>query len=90
MAGGVVLITAGVDVQDDRLEVELVGWGRDEESWSVDYRTLYGDPSSPGVWGELDAYLGETWKALARNRDARQGGLCGLWRASYAGGLYFL
>ena len=58
---GVVLITAGVDVQDDRLEVEIVGWGRDEESWSVDYRTIYGDPASPGVWGDLDAYLNETW-----------------------------
>ncbi len=59
---GVVLLTAGVDVQDDRLEVEIVGWGRDEESWSIDYRTIYGDPSSPGVWGDLDAYLNETWK----------------------------
>ena len=32
---GVALITAGVDVQADRLEVEIVGWGRDEESWSI-------------------------------------------------------
>jgi phage terminase large subunit GpA-like protein len=30
---GVTLITAGVDVQADRLEMEIVGWGRDEESW---------------------------------------------------------
>lgn len=58
---GVVLITAGVDVQDDRLELEIVGWGRDEESWSLDYQTLYGDPSSPAVWAELDASLKETW-----------------------------
>jgi len=34
---GAALITAGVDVQADRLEVELVGWGRDEESWSIAY-----------------------------------------------------
>ena len=32
---GVALITAGVDVQADRLEMEIVGWGRDEESWSI-------------------------------------------------------
>lgn len=51
------LLTAGIDVQDDRLEVEVVGWGKDEESWSVDYRTIYGDPSSPGVWNDLDQLL---------------------------------
>jgi len=58
---GVVLLTAGVDVQDDRLEVEIVGWGRDEESWSIDYRTLWGDPAGPAVWGDLDSVLKETW-----------------------------
>src|SRR3546814_5044416 len=42
-AGGVYL-TAGVDVQKDRLVVEIVAWGRGLESWSVDYRTLSGDP----------------------------------------------
>jgi len=57
----VVLLTAGVDVQDDRLEIEIVGWGRNEESWSIDYRTLYGDPASPTVWGDLDSVLNETW-----------------------------
>ena len=56
-----VLITAGIDTQDDRLEIEIVGWGRDQESWSLDYRTIYGDPSSPQVWGQLDAVLSETW-----------------------------
>jgi phage terminase large subunit GpA-like protein len=53
----VLLLTAGVDVQDDRLEIEVVGWGKDEESWSVDYRQIYGDPSSPGVWNDLDQLL---------------------------------
>lgn len=58
----VVLLTAGVDVQDDRLELEIVGWGRDEESWSVDYRTLYGDPSTPQLWQDLDAILSQTFQ----------------------------
>jgi len=57
----VVIITAGIDVQDDRLEMEIVGHGRDQETWSLDYKILYGDPSSPGVWGLLDAALSETW-----------------------------
>lgn len=58
----ILLLTAGVDVQDDRLEVEIVGWGKDEESWSLDYRTLYGDPSSPAVWQDLDNILGQQFE----------------------------
>lgn len=54
---GVLLVTAGVDVQGDRLEVERVGWGIDDESWSLEYEVLYGDPSAPELWAELDAYL---------------------------------
>lgn len=59
---GVLMLTAGVDVQDDRLEVEIVGWGRDEESWSLDYRTVYGDPSSPAVWSDLDSILAQEFE----------------------------
>ena len=58
----VVLLTAGVDVQDDRLEVEIVGWGRDDESWSIDYRTIYGDPSGPAVWQDMDSILGQQFE----------------------------
>lgn len=53
----VLLLTAGVDVQDDRLEVEIVGWGMGEESWQIDYRVIYGDPSSPRIWGQLDEVI---------------------------------
>jgi phage terminase large subunit GpA-like protein len=53
----IVVVTAGVDVQDDRLELEIVGFGRDEESWSLDYKTLYGDPSTPHLWNDLDNIL---------------------------------
>ncbi len=58
---GVMVVTAGIDVQDDRIEVECVGWGRSEESWSLDYRTLYGDPSTPQLWQDLDAHLATKW-----------------------------
>lgn len=54
---GVAVITAGVDVQDDRLEIEVKGWGRNEESWSLDYIILRGDPSAPQLWAELDRVL---------------------------------
>ena len=53
----VVLVTAGVDVQGDRLEIEVKGWGVGEECWSLDYRIFYGDPAQDLVWRELDAYL---------------------------------
>lgn len=54
---GVALITAGVDTQNDRLEVEVVGWGKDEESWSLAYSVIPGDTSRPEVWAELDKLL---------------------------------
>lgn len=53
----VLLMTAGVDVQDDRLEIEIVGWGRGEESWSIAYEAMYGDPSSAELWNRLDIML---------------------------------
>lgn len=53
----VVVVTAGVDVQGDRLEVEIKGWGIGEESWSLDYKQIFGDPAQPQIWQELDAYL---------------------------------
>ncbi len=39
----VLVLTAGVDVQDDRFEVEVVGWGVDKESWGIKYQVIYGD-----------------------------------------------
>ena len=56
---GVLVITCGVDVQADRLEVERVGWGTDEESWSLDHYIINGDPSDPNTWARLDAYLAQ-------------------------------
>lgn len=56
---GVLVITAGVDVQADRLEMEIRGWGLGEESWGIDYLTLHGDPNRPEVWQALEDVLGE-------------------------------
>lgn len=50
---GVCLLTMGVDIQKDRIELEVVGWGIGLESWSVDYKTLVGDTSLNEVWQEL-------------------------------------
>jgi len=53
----VVILTAGVDVQDNRLEISVIGWGRDDESWVISHVTLYGDPSTPQLWTSLDSQL---------------------------------
>lgn len=56
--GGMIL-TAGIDVQHDRLEVIIRAWGRGEESWLVLYDKLYGNTIliDDKVWRELDAVL---------------------------------
>lgn len=51
------ILVAGVDVQDNRLEISIVGYGRDDESWVIDHITLYGDPSTPQLWTALDSIL---------------------------------
>jgi len=60
-AGGLVL-TAGVDMQQDRLECEVVAWGHGEESWSIDYAVFWGDPLQHDVWDELEDYLSQTFQ----------------------------
>ena len=58
---GVLFLTAGADVQKDRIEVEVVAWGRGKESWSVDYLVLDGDTARPEVWSRLDEILARDW-----------------------------
>ncbi len=54
---GALLLTAGVDVQDNRLAVLIVAWGEGEECWVVYWGELYGDPALPEVWVQLDALI---------------------------------
>lgn len=49
--------TAGVDVQGDRLEVQILAWGKGEEIWAARYEILSGDPAQRRVWDELDVLL---------------------------------
>lgn len=62
LTNNVLVLTAGVDVQDDRLEIEVVGWGVDKESWGIEYKAFYGDPGQDAVWNQLDEYLSRQWK----------------------------
>lgn len=61
----VLVLTAGVDVQADRIEVEIVGWGKNQRSYGIQYARFYGDPEMPAgaspqlppVWGTLLQFL---------------------------------
>ncbi|MGV6478785.1 phage terminase large subunit family protein [Pantoea agglomerans] len=59
---GVAVLTAGIDTQNDRLEIEVVGWGRDEESWSIAFDVIEGDLETAEPWLRLDAYLKQIWR----------------------------
>ena len=54
---GVLMLVAGVDVQADRIELEILGIGEGEETWSIDYVVLSGDPLQGLVWQMLDSHL---------------------------------
>jgi phage terminase large subunit GpA-like protein len=51
------VLTAGIDVQADRVECEVVGWGKDDQSWSIDYIILRGNPALPEFWLGVDEML---------------------------------
>lgn len=57
----VLVITAGVDVQRDRLEIVFLGWSRDEV-FILGQSVIYGDPMADDVWSELDDALRTVWK----------------------------
>ena len=60
----VMFLTCGTDVQDNRLECSIVGWGRDDESWVIEHVTLYGDPSTPQLWSALDSVIFKTYDTV--------------------------
>ena len=55
------ILTFGADTQDDRIECEVVGWGKAEESWSIEYKIFHGDTSKPDVWKIFDEFLLKTY-----------------------------
>ena len=66
----VIILTAGVDVQDNRLEISIIGWGRDDESWVISHSTMYGDPSTPQLWTALDSHLMQQYETESGRRLA--------------------
>lgn len=54
---GVLFLTAGVDVQKDRLEITVWGWGRKRYKWRIEHKIFHGDPTRETVWSDLTEYL---------------------------------
>lgn len=59
---GVLLLTMGMDTQDNRLEYEVVGWDRNGQSWGISRGVIPGRADAPGVWEEVDALLDREWR----------------------------
>jgi len=58
---GGLFLTAGADVQKDRIEVDVWAWGRGLESWLVEHVIIDGGPEHQAAWDRLAALLGRTW-----------------------------
>ncbi len=60
---GVVFLTSGIDVQADRLEIVVRGWGRNKISWFIDHRVFIGTTSNlnDACWQELESYINESF-----------------------------
>ena len=58
---GALFLTAGADVQKDRIEVSVWAWGRGLTSWLVEHIVIDGGPDSEVAWQQLTALLGRTW-----------------------------
>lgn len=56
-----VVLTCAVDVQDDRLELEVKAWAEGHESFAVDFKILHGDPAKPALWESLDQALQQSY-----------------------------
>ncbi len=57
----VLVLTGAVDVQSNRLEVTVMGWGPDMERWVIDHLVLWGSPAEDAVWRDLEGVLQSTF-----------------------------
>lgn len=80
------VLTAGVDVQANRLELAVYGWGAGEETWTIAHHRIYGDPEFEDVWQRLETLLAKPY--------AREGGgefrirACGIDSSAFTHAVY--
>ena len=58
----VLLITAGVDIQHDRAEVQYLGWGMGDETFVLDHLKIPGDPTGARLWAALREALDRSFR----------------------------
>lgn len=68
---GCLVLTAGVDTQDDRLEIQVLGHGKGDKTYTLDYHILPGNPADDGLWDRLAEYLNAVEFANAQGRTLR-------------------
>lgn len=54
---GALVLTAGVDIQRNRWEIAVWGWGRGLESWTVEHKVIEGNPANEEDWEPVTEYL---------------------------------
>jgi phage terminase large subunit GpA-like protein len=73
---GALILFSGVDVQADRWEISVWGFGRNMESWTVDHHIIYGNTMAEDDWQLLTQYLQRTYpQAWGRGRSLRLSGI---------------
>jgi phage terminase large subunit GpA-like protein len=60
---GAVILTAGGDTHEDRVEISTIGWGSRGECWVIDHTVLWGDTKQDDVWQLVDQHLLRQWKS---------------------------
>lgn len=68
---GCLLLLAGCDTQNDRIEVVVWGYGRGMQTWCVEYVIFYGNPSENAIWEDLAGYLFKKEFSHVSGRKAR-------------------
>jgi phage terminase large subunit GpA-like protein len=62
---GALLLAGGIDIQKDRIEVSIWGFGREKRSWLIEHRVLEGDTARDDVWLRLGLMLQESWTHIS-------------------------
>ena len=70
---GVKIISMGVDVQGDRVEACIMGYGKDMESWAIDYYVFSGNTNDPNddCWNRLEDLIYKEWKTVREDKSLK-------------------
>ena len=71
LPAGVMFLTCGLDVQGDRIEASIWGWGRGEEAWRIGHKVIYGSVQNASTWLQVDSLLQTTYLQPATGRQMK-------------------